>query len=70
MVGGRDDTEEVRLEAKRLLGQILGTRNPVSRVYGGVVRCITCQEIIRVVEAEFSYDQNGDFIGWECERHI
>lgn len=70
MVGSRNDSKEVRREAKRLLREILGTADPVSRVYGGVVRCLTCEEVVRIAEAEPVYDENGDFCGWECERHI
>lgn len=64
------DEKSVRDEAKRLLRALMPEIRSFSRPRSEYVRCIVCDELVLITEADFVYDETGCFYGWECERHI
>jgi hypothetical protein len=64
------DPQEVKREAKRLLKELLHPVDPLPRVHCEYVRCIICDRLVSIAEADFVYDETGQFYGWECEIHI
>ena len=61
---------EIHREAKRLLRTILPDLQTLPRPHSEYIRCIVCDELVSIAEAEPVYDQTGEYYGWECERHI